>query len=159
MDLRGFAIRLMLLGVLFVILVAMLVSAGTMLPDPAVHNYPHTDHVYGNAEAYVGESVELGGPVVDTDPIVIRIGRTGGHITLVHTDRSVVDGQHVTVFGVLTDESTLEVEHMLVREPWEAGYMFAISVLAAGWVGIRIVRQWRFDLQSMSLLPRRNTDG
>ena len=151
--------RLALILVLLAVLGGLLVSAGTMLPDPGMHNYPHTDHVYGNAEMYLDEYVELSGPAVESDPLVIRIGRTGGHITIDGADRAVVPGQHVSAFGVLTDESTLEAERVLVREPWEATYMYAVSILAAIWVAGRIVRDWRFDFGTFAIVPRGDGDG
>ena len=151
--------RLALIAVLLVVLFGLLVSAGTILPDPAIHNYPHTDHVYGNTEMYIGEQVELRGPAVETEPLVIRIGRTGGHITITGADQEVEPGQLVSAFGVLTDGSTLEAERVMVREPWEATYMYVVSILAAMWVAGRIVRHWRFDFGTFAFVPRSDADG
>ena len=151
--------RLILILVLLAVLFGMFVSAGTMLPDPGMHNYPHTDHVYGNAEMYIGEQVELSGPAVETDPLVIRIGRTAGHVTIVGADQAVDRGQHVSAFGVLSDASTLEADRVLVRDQWEGSYMMAVSVLAAIWVAGRIVRHWRFDFGTFALVPRGDGDG
>lgn len=39
-------------------------------------------------------------------------------------------------------------------QPWEITYKYAISAIAFVWVGIRLLRGWRFDGRTIAFAPR-----
>ncbi|MFP8955428.1 hypothetical protein ACLI4Y_01775 [Natrialbaceae archaeon A-CW3] len=153
----------LLAGVLLCCLLAgMMVWAGTTPHDPLEHQYPTDVEVTPSPETYVGEQVVLGGQIVDTEPVVIATRASGyGRFVLVdanaqvqNTERSLETGDHVTVFGTLTDEGTLVVEHGLIQNPDDRRYMFLVSVLGGLWVAGRFLNDWRFDRKALAFVPR-----
>ena len=141
-----------------VILVALI--AGSMVwygappsYDPSMNDFPDEDDVAAAPDEYVGEEVTLGGAVIETDPVVIEIhDESSQTVTLVDANAALVRGNapleagdDVTAFGTLTDDTTLDVERALTREPWEVSYMYVISFLGGLWVAGRFFQGWRFD--------------
>lgn len=109
---------------------------------------------------HAGEHVETGGIVVATDPVVIEIEDEAGTERLpVENAPDVATGQELVVAGTLTDEGTLaaDPERAVVREPWERGYMYAISLVGALLVALRIGNEWRFDPRRVLFEPRERT--
>lgn len=156
--------RVLLALVLVVALAGLLVWYGALpSSDPATNHYPDEDHVAPNPDAFVGQSVVLGGHVVATDPVVIEITHDGttSEFTIQNANEALQTsgaplepGDRVTAFGTLTDASTLEAERSLTREPWELQYMYVVSVLGGLWVAGRFVQGWRFDRGRLAFVPR-----
>ena len=98
--------------------------------------------------------------MIETDPVGIETDdETSKRFTTVDADAALLrdtdpleEGDHVTAFGTLTDESTLEVERSLTREPWQVQYMYAVSFLGGLWVAGRFVQGWRFDRQRLEFV-------
>ena len=153
--------RAALLILLACTLGGMAIWGGTMTYDPAMNNYPDQDDIAPDPTAYVGERVALGGTVIETDPVVIEVEYQRGTFALTLTDveEPLTPGQEVSVFGTLTEPSTLEVERMFVRWPWEAIYMYAVSLLGAIWVAIRMARHFEFDRERWVAMPRGDEHG
>ncbi|WP_252700279.1 Slp family lipoprotein [Natronosalvus vescus] len=150
-------------GILLCCLLAgMMVWAGTTTDDPLEHQYPTDVEVTPTPETYVGEQVVLGGQIVDTDPVVIATRASGyGRFLLVdandqvqNVDGALETGDHVTVFGTLTDEEALVVEHGLTQNPDDRGYMFLVSILGGLLVAGRFLNGWRFDRKALAFVPR-----
>ncbi|MHC3438601.1 hypothetical protein ACYJ1Y_10990 [Natrialbaceae archaeon A-gly3] len=146
---------------LFSLLVGGLVWAGAT-GDPLESEYPTEVDVTPTPETYVGEQVVLGGYVVETDPVVIATRASGyGQFTLVDADEAhqnadgpLEDGDHVSAFGTLEDDSTLVVEHGLTRDQSETSYMYVVSALGGLWVAGRFFQSWRFDRSAFAFVPR-----
>lgn len=152
--------RLLAIFALLVCLAGMFVWAGTLTYDTSMNNYPSNSDVAPDPEAYVGQQVSLRGTVVATDPIVIEIDHPEAtQITLKNVDKQVSEGDQISAFGTLTDPETLTVENALVRAPWEAWYMYAVSFLGGLWVLGRLVTQWRPDRDHLAFRPRGDRDG
>lgn len=154
--------RLLAILILCAVLLSMFVWFGTVTYDPAMNNVPGNDELGPNPDAYTGQEVEVAGTVASTDPVVLVIAYGIDHsreITLHAMEASVSEGQHVTAFGTLTDETTLDTERALVRYPWEEIYMYAVSILAAIWVAGRIATHWTFDRDRLAFVPRGDRDG
>lgn len=109
---------------------------------------PNTECLLADYDRYVGESVRLGGIVVETDPptIVLR-GERGATLPLrlVGVDPSVSRNDKVDVYGTVAPDRTITVQDFVVKQATDRRYMFGISL-----VGIVLIvafgrRRWRFD--------------
>jgi hypothetical protein len=141
---------LAVLGVLFV-------GYGATPPDHDRNDYPDERSLIGDYDAQIGEYVELSGPVVATDPVVIDPETPAGEpfeLRIESVDEPVAEGENLRVFGTVGPDATIDAERTLVREPWESIYMYAVSVLAGGWVFVRFVRGWRLDTDEWAFVPR-----
>ncbi|MFC4544476.1 hypothetical protein ACFO5R_21325 [Halosolutus amylolyticus] len=156
---RGRVLAAVVLGTL---LVGALLWAGATPGDPMTSEYPDEVEVTPTPEAYVGEQVVLGGFVVDTDPVVIATRASGyGRFTLVgandrlqNADGPLAEGDRVTAFGTLEDDSTLVVERTTTRASSETRYMLVVSLVGGLWVASRCLRDWRFDRGTLAFVPR-----
>lgn len=161
-DDSPFALRLLATALLFCALAGVLVGAGTIGPDPATNTFPDGEDVATSPGDYVGDQVSVGGTVVETDPVVIRV-RYGldeyVHVTVVDVEEPVSEGDAMSVFGTLTDEGTIDAERTLVRAPWETWYMYGVSFLGGLWVLGRLLRDWRLDREGVALVPRGARDA
>ena len=154
--------RFLSIAILFLALLGVSILAGTMTSNPAMNSFPDNDDVGPNPNQYTNQQVSLGGEVIATDPVVIRVEYgLDNHFDLVltHLDTSVEEGQHGSAFGTLTDANTLDTERALVRWPWEEYSMYALSILAAIWVAARIYRHLRFDRHQLAFTPRGDSDA
>jgi hypothetical protein len=145
------------MALLILVLAGLLVWAGTLSPADARRDFPSEDEVGPNRDAYVGERVTLSGTVVGTDPPVVDVEYGTGEsfrATLADADQSVSAGDRVSAFGRLEPSSTLVVERVIVREPWELWYMYGVSFLGGLWVLVRTLRRWRFDAEQLAFVPR-----
>ena len=121
-------------------------DSGPDLADPDV-----------SPDEFAGEHVETGGEVIATDPVTIEIeDGTSTQRLPVENAPDVHVGQEIIVDGTLTTDGTLVVnrDRAVVREPWETTYMYAISVLGALFVAVRILDGWRFDPKAIAFSPR-----
>lgn len=150
---------------LLVALLALMGWTGATAAEPLARDYPDEVEVTPNPDAYVGDRVALGGIVVETDPVVIATRASGyGRFTVVNADESLQqsagpleEGDRVTAFGALADESTLDAERTITSEPQETLYMVGVSFVAGCWVLVRLVRGWRFDRARVAFVPRSAT--
>ncbi|MFC5279706.1 hypothetical protein ACFPM1_13195 [Halorubrum rubrum] len=148
--------RLVALGVCVVALGGLFVLAGagypastSLGPDLAEPDVTPAD--------LAGKHLETGGVVIETDPVIIEVtdGTTTQHLP-VENAPDVAVGQDIIVDGTLTADGTLAADRdrTVVREPWETTYMYAISVLGALFVALRIADGWRFDPETVTFSPR-----
>ncbi|QLK27067.1 hypothetical protein HYG81_05525 [Natrinema zhouii] len=148
--------------VLLAVLAVLVLWAGAVPSDLMTSGYPDEVEVTPNREAYVGEQVVLGGRIVDTDPVVIATRANGyGRFTLVNaeeglqnSDVSLEQGDRVSAFGTLENESTLVVDRTTVGDTAGTAYMLLVSFLSGLWVISRFVRDWRFDLDRLAFVRR-----
>ena len=155
----GLTLAVVALGGLFVFF-------GGTEPAPERHDYAGAEELGSDPERYVGEPVELGGVVVGTDPVVVEIEHAdGSHEYVVEGAPAVETGQQLSVFGRVTAPAgadaagSLTAEETVVRDAWESTYMYAVSLLAVGWVAVRAVRHWRFSIRELAFVPRGERDG
>lgn len=159
-----FGVRVAALAVLLAALCGLFVLAGADRPTS-----PHASPTYAeldrNYEAYVGQSVELSGTVVETDPVVAEFGyETGVYEAESYRLRlegapPVERGDEIVLYGELRPDRTVAVdaERSVVRKPWEKQYMYGVSVLGALFVGGRVVNGWRLRPRRLALVPRERT--
>ena len=143
--------------VLLAVLGGLLVAAGTQTPNPALNDYPGAADVGADPGAYAGQKVAVGGTVVHADPVRIEVEYGIAEtftVTVTGVDRTVSAGDHLNAFGTLETEGRLSADRVVVREPWELWYMYAVSFVAGLWVLLRTVRRWRFDADRLAFVPR-----
>ncbi|QKG92029.1 hypothetical protein HPS36_03865 [Halorubrum salinarum] len=148
--------RMFALGVCGILLVGLFVLAGAGYPTPPSPGPDLADPDVDPSDL-AGDQVETGGIVIETDPVIIEIdGDTATQTLPIENAPDVDVGQEVIVDGTITADGTLRVnrDRAVVREPWEATYMYAISVLGALFVALRIADGWQFDLKTISFSPR-----
>lgn len=159
---RSRSVRVLAVVLLAAALAGVLVGAGTIGPDPATNTFPDEEDVGSSPGDYVGQRVSVGGTVVGTDPVVVRV-RYGIHeyarVTVVNVEEPVSEGDSVSVFGTLTDERTIDAERTVIRAPWETWYMYGVSFLGGLWVLGRLVRHWCVDRELIALVPRGERDA
>lgn len=142
---------------LLAVLGALFVGYGVAPADPDRHDYPDEEALIDDYGAHVGDRVELSGPVVATDPVMIDPGTPAGEpfeLRIENVDEPVSEGENLRVFGIVEPDRTIEAEETLVREPWEFAYMYGVSLLAGGWLLARFVRGWRVDTDEWAFVPR-----
>jgi len=108
-------------------------------------------------DAYVGDRVQAGGTVVETDPVVFVVTTKDGdemEITAVSFEGDPSVGDEINVYGTLETDQRVMVIDSYTREPWERYYMYAVSFIAGVWVLARFVRGWRFDPDTFAFEPR-----
>lgn len=150
------------MALLLVALGGMLVYGGTISPDAGERHYPGNEEVAPTPGAYTGERVTVGGTAVGTDPLRLEVvSDTGETVTLTvrGTDADVAGGDHVSVFGTLQDDATVDAERVIVRAPWELRYMYVVSFVAGLWVLGRTLRHWRLDAGRLAFVPRDGSSG
>lgn len=154
---RRVVARVLAAVVLLAVLGGLFVVAGTDAPNPAVHDYPDEEDIGPNPSQYVGQQVTVGGRVVATDPVVVEATYGTGEtyqVTVTGVEESTSEGDYITVYGTLEDESSVAADRAILREPWEVWYMYVVSFLGGAWVLTRTVRRWRVDSSRMAVVPR-----
>lgn len=140
-----------LLGVL-------LVWAGTVPPNPDQHRYPGNEQIVETYDAYPGKQVQVGGTVVQTDPVVLELKhyKQTRTVTVRDVPQSVQPGDRVVVFGEVQPNDVIDSQGVAVREQWEAIYMYLVSFLGGLWVLVRLVTGWQLDRDQWTIVPREN---
>jgi hypothetical protein len=141
---------------LLVVLVGLLIWAGTISPDPTMNNYPDNDDLGGEYNAYYGSQVILGGTVVETEPVIVKVvpdTAPPSRVTFENVDNSVYRGDEISAFGTLHDGPTLDVERSITRKTWERYYMYLISFIGGIWVFIRLLQYWRIEADGFAFIP------
>lgn len=151
--------RILAIGIILVVIAGLCVAYGGLGPNPDMGSYPDTGHLAEDYDAYLGEQAEVGGTVIETDPVVIEADAKGTTVTFVLEGApSVERGQHVSVFATVHPDH-LEVHDAVVRDAWERLYMYAVSLvgllLAIGYG----VRTWQIDWRQLQLRPSGDIDG
>ena len=151
------SLRAGLIVLLTLLLSGSFVWYGTVDPDPANNNYPGSDEIAQDPNAYLGEHVSVGGTVVAHDPLRIEIGY-GLDGTMILQITGVDDpppvGHTLNVFGTLTEPNVVHAKNTVSRAPWEATYMYIVSFIGGLWVLGRLLQHWRIDADTYSVVPR-----
>jgi len=159
------ASRLAALCVLFAVLAVLLFWYGVPTPpDPQLGQVPTADHLATDADAYVGQPVQVTGTVVGTDPVVVEAGyeywsenryRTGTlELAVTGLTTDVTPGQTLQVYGTLRDDRTIDATNSSVRTAGSRTFMYGISALAGVWVLARFVRGWTVDWDTFAVERR-----
>jgi hypothetical protein len=159
------ASRIAILCVLFAVLAVLLFWYGVPTPpDPQLGQVPTADHLATDADAYVGQPVQVTGTVVGTDPVVVETGyehwsedryRTGTlEITVTGLATDATPGQTLQVYGTLRDGRTIDATNSSVRSAGSRTFMYGISALAGVWVLARLVRGWTVDWDTLAIEQR-----
>ena len=141
-----FRSRKSMIAVLLIILLILFVWYGSASPEPEKGHYPGSEHVVQDREAYVGEKVDIGGRVVETDPLTIEVeyGEDSILLEIVNTPKDADVGDRVSVFGTLNENYTVTAENVIVRPRFNWYYMYGVSGVAAIWLSIRLISHWKY---------------
>lgn len=156
--------RLASLGVLFVVLWVVCIGFGAATAVTVAPDLPYTGHVVFDSDRYVGQSVQVSGTVLSTDPVVIAAEydyyangqRHAGvdRFTIRGVAHSVTPGDTLQVYGTLTSSEVVTAQNVVIVPSQNYWYMYGVSGLAGVWVFGRILAGWRFDFRSFSLSRR-----
>ncbi len=140
-------IRFTVIVFLIIILVSMFIWFGSLGPEPSNGAYPGKEELFEDYDDHVGEKVEVTGDVVDTDPLTIKIERLDEEMKLqvTGTDIQSEGGDKLQVFGVLHEDHSIRAENAVRLPLGNYIYMYAVSIVAAIWISIRIITRWRWD--------------
>lgn len=142
--------------ILVLILFTLFVWHGSLEPDPEKGDYPRAEHLIKDYDRYVGDRAEIGGEVIDEDPIRIEIehGDEKKILKITGTDKQVNRGNRLSVYGTVKEDNTIEAANTVVTPFFNYIYMYVISLVGASWISLRIVKQWRWNGER-SCLERR----
>lgn len=148
--------RLVAISLLAVLLVGLFVLGGTGWPTHPDAT-PSEEALAEDYASHVGEEVQIGGTVLETNPTVIEVESDAGNFELAVENAPAADpGEEVTLAGELRPDRTIAADpgRSVVRQPWELAYMYAISVVGALLVAARILDGWRFHPRALAFEPR-----
>ncbi|MFW6196139.1 MAG: hypothetical protein ACOC5D_02265 [Thermoplasmatota archaeon] len=133
--------------VLLLILLTLFIWYGSLEPEPEKGNYLGSEELIKNYDNHIGEKADVTGEVVNTDPIEIKIeyGRQEKTLRVTGADEDVEKGDRLSVFGTVKQDYTIEAENSFSVPFLNYVYMYAISLVGASWIFIRIVKQWRWN--------------
>lgn len=148
--------RVITILILLSLLLTMFIWYGTVEPDPTLNRFPGNKEVLDDPDAYIGMKVDIGGRVMELQPLVINI-RYGHHTREIEVDGVDLDdisiGDTLSVFGVLEDENRITAQNTINRPSINVFYMYAVSVVAALWVSVRLYKGWRWNGDLKGLEP------
>lgn len=149
-----------LLGIigLICLLATLLVWAGTVPPNVDQHRYLGNEQIVESYDAYIGSQAQVGGTVVRTDPVVLKLihHRSTHEVIVRDVPQSTQPGDRIVVFGTVQRNDVIDSQGSTVREPWEPIYMYLISCLGGLWILARLINGWRFDWDQWTIVPREN---
>ncbi len=142
---------------LLVILTVFFIWYGSLEPEPDRGDHPGGEHIIGDYEMHIGEKVEVGGEVIEEEPLRIEVEHGDQKIvlTIIDSEETVGRKDRVTVYGTLREGNVIECKNLVVRPYWNWIYMYAVSGVAAVWVGIRLLKQWKWDRENWTFEQRR----
>ncbi|RDZ39004.1 MULTISPECIES: hypothetical protein [Haloferax] len=149
--------------VLVVCLGGLLIWFGSLGPDPAVGAYPGGNELGADYNAYLDEQVVVGGEVIEAEPLTIAVEYGDGetielHLVDENSQLAATQGDHVTLSGTVKPDQTVIVEHAYAVPGERYLYMYLVSFGGGLWVLTRIIRTWRFDRDTWSLVPDGEAD-
>lgn len=153
-----------LCGLLGTLVVVMIWFGIPTPPDSQLGQVPTASHLATDADAYVGQHVQVTGTVVGIDPVVVNAGyeywtgqryRTGTlEFTITGLTTDVTRGQTLQVYGILREDGTIDAANSSVRQAVNRLFMFVVSGLASVWVLARLVNDWTVDWGTLAVEQR-----
>lgn len=151
--------RIVVIVILFILLFSLFIWYGSLSPAPEKGRFPGSDELIEDYDSYIGEKVEVSGRVIETNPVIIEVesGDRTIELEVAGLQEQPDKGDRLTVFGTAEQNKTIQAENSIIRPIWRYVYMYGISVAAAGWIGLRILGQWKFDKKTLAFEPREET--
>jgi len=131
-------------------------------PAPELGAYPGAEDIVQQPDRYHNHSVSVGGTVVSTNPVVIQdeydtdTGTATIRLQITGIEKTVDSGDHLQVFGILTDSRTVQATNTVVVPQTGLWYAWGISFIAGLWALGRIISHWRIDITKTAFVPRTN---
>ncbi len=142
--------------IFILVLLIFFIWYGSIEPDPEKGHYPGEEEILQDYGEHVGRKVEVGGRVIEEEPLKIEIeyGSEKIELQVVGEKEEANENDRITVYGTLHENNTIVAENVVVRGYWRYIYMYTVSVGAAVWVGVRLFKSWRWDSDSFSFQKR-----
>lgn len=154
-------IRTALTSALIVVLILLFVWYGSLRPDPEEGNYPGPEQLIDGYDEYIDKEVQVYGKVIDTDPLTIEVehGEESMELNITGTNVSANQGDKLSVYGTAKQNRTIHAENTVRHPYFNHMYMYAVSFIAAAWISIRIVKQWRWNGEELRFEKREGSPG
>ncbi|MEF8834748.1 MAG: hypothetical protein V5A76_01190 [Candidatus Thermoplasmatota archaeon] len=148
--------RTVVVMLLVLLLFSLFIWYGSLSPAPEKGRFPGNDEVVEDYDGYIGKEVEITGKVIETDPVRIEVESGDNTIELKIEDlqEKPDKGDKLSVFGTAEENRTIHAQNAIIRPFWRYVYMYGISLIGAGWIGLRLIGQWRFDKESLAFEAR-----
>lgn len=148
--------RIVAIITILVLLLSLFTWYGSLSPAPEKGRFPGNDELVEDYEEYIGKEVEVGGEVIETDPVTIEVESGDSTIELEIQDlqEEPSKGDRLTVYGTAKENKTVYAQNEIIRPAWRYVYMYGISLIGAVWIGLRLVGQWKFDKGNFSFKVR-----
>ncbi|MBS3782589.1 MAG: hypothetical protein KGY68_08315 [Candidatus Thermoplasmatota archaeon] len=148
--------RTAIVVILLLLLLSLFIWYGSLSPAPDKGRFPGNDELVEDYERYKGKKVEVGGEVIETDPVMIEVesGDMTIELKIADLQERPEKGDRLTVFGTAGGNNTIHSKNALIRSSWRYAYMYGISIVGAVWIGLRLIGQWRFDKENLAFEAR-----
>jgi len=149
--------RLLAFIALLVAVFGCLIWFGTLGPSPGAGSPPGNDDVVHAIEDYRGDRVLVNGPVVDVDPLTIRVvAQTGDALDFYvrDLDREIDDGDVLSVYGTLRSGTAIETIDAVHKRGGNYTRTRLLSLLAGLVVLVQGVRYWQPSVREFVIRRR-----
>jgi hypothetical protein len=104
--------------------------------------------------------VALSLDIVSVDPVVGVATRPAGpqRERITGIDEDVAAGDRIRLYGERRADGRIEATSVFVVERDGLMYAYGVSLIAALWVGARVLRGWRVDRRRRGVTPRRQDE-
>ncbi|WP_411967241.1 hypothetical protein [Haloferax sp. YSSS75] len=149
--------RLVGIVVLLGCLLGLMIWFGSLGPASEVGAYPDEDQLGTEYDSWIGKEVSFTGTVISTEPLTIATeygDRSQIQLRVTGTSIDAQEGDRLAVFGVVEPNHTIQALNAYTIPASNYLYMYVVSFLAGLWVLGRLVRTWRLDWETWTLVPR-----
>jgi hypothetical protein len=149
--------RIAIIALLLSVFLLMCVWYGSLVPAPAMGDYPSETEVVTDYDQYVGDRVSVGGTVNRTGSTELVLTAPDGkrfNLTIQNVSTSISPGDRIRVYGTLQSGQTLHAINTVVVPRTALWYTWGVSLLGGLIVLYRVVRDWRFDTADLAFKPR-----
>ncbi len=135
------------ISILLILLFTSFIYYGSQPPRPDAGSYPSEEHIIEDYQRYIDERVNVGGRVIETEPLTIeaKYGKETVELTIKNATVDPNIGDRLSVYGVLKEDHSVEAINSINRPKLNYHYMYAISMVAAVWLAYRIYKQFEWD--------------
>ena len=154
-------VRALVFVVLLAVLFGLCLWYPLQPPAPEVGAYPDSEDVLHDTDRWVGEPVSVSGPVVDIDPLTMRLSTSQEtrRVAVRGSSLAVEEGDRLRVFGTLEDPQTVTFRDGFAVPQDGLLYTYAVSALAVLWVVGRSLRHLWIQHSPLGITVRERGGG